>query len=126
MRQLDDVSRLTIANVDGEIPLFSRAPTGLDIVGVQPRFWGSIQDFLESYRYMTQRRLLTVRSNLGHSFWAWIPASTPAEVLTNIWGDDPPPLVGNTAGAAHPAPADDLPGPGGRLPRPRFIPGTRI
>ncbi len=85
---------MTIGNVLGEIPLYSRAPTGLDILGIEPQFWGTTQDFLESYRYMTQRRLLTVRSNLGIPFWAWIPASTPPEVMRNIWGDDPPPSWG--------------------------------
>jgi hypothetical protein len=94
VRQLDDVSHLTIANVDGEVPLYSRAPFGLDIVGIQPQFWGTSGDFLESYRYMVQRRLLTVRSNLGIPFWATIPASTPPEVMRNIWGDDPPPSWG--------------------------------
>jgi hypothetical protein len=94
LRQLDDVSRLAIASVDGEVPLYARAPTGLDIVGVQPRFWASAQDFLETYQYLTQRRLLTVRSNLGIPFWAWIPATTSPEVIRNIWGDDPPPSWG--------------------------------
>ena len=37
---------------------------------------------------------MTVRSNLGLLFWGWIPASTPAEVIRNIWGDDTPPSWG--------------------------------
>jgi len=90
----DDDSHLTIANVEGELPLFARAPSGLDIVGIQPRLWSTAQDFLESYDYLNQRRLLTVRSNLGALFWAWIPASTPPDVVRNIWGDDPPPSWG--------------------------------
>jgi len=90
----DDDSHLTIANVDGELPLFARAPSGLDMIGIQPRLWSSAQEFLESYDYLNQRRLLTVRSNLGGLFWAWIPASTPPEVMRNIWGDDPPPSWG--------------------------------
>jgi len=90
----DDDSHWTIANVDGELPLFARAPTGLDMVGIQTRLWSTAQDFLESYDYLNQRRLLTVRSNLGALFWAWIPASTPPEVMRNIWGDDPPPSWG--------------------------------
>jgi hypothetical protein len=94
VRQLDDVSHLTIANVDGEIPSYSRAPAGLDIVGIQPQFWAGSLDFLETYRYLVQRRLLTVRSKLDIPFWAWIPASTSPEVMRNIWGDDPPPSWG--------------------------------
>ena len=43
---------------------------------------------------MLQRRLLTVRSNLGGFFWAWIPATTPPEVVRNIWGDNTPPAWG--------------------------------
>ena len=95
IRGMDDkLSRLTTATIDGELEKYARAPLGLDLIGIQPRFWSSYEDFLESYEYLLQRRLLTVRSNLGIPFWAWIPASTPAEVLRNIWGDDPPPSWG--------------------------------
>ncbi len=90
----DDVSHLTLATVEGELGLFARAPTGLDMVAIEPRFWGGVQDLLECYRYMIQRRSLTVRSNLGLLFWGSIPASTPPEVTRNIWGDDTPPSWG--------------------------------
>ena len=36
----DDESHLVIANVEGELPLFARAPSGLDIIGIQPRIVG--------------------------------------------------------------------------------------
>jgi hypothetical protein len=90
----DDNSHLVTATVDGELPLYSRAPAGLDIIGIQPRLWGAAQSFLDNYQYLTQRRLLTVRSNLGGLFWAWIPATTPLEVTRNVWGDDTPPAWG--------------------------------
>ena len=61
----DDVSQLVTANVEGEFPLFARAPSGLDIIGIQPRMWGSCQNYLDVYEYMDQRKRLTVRSNLG-------------------------------------------------------------
>ena len=48
----------------------------------------------ETYSYFTQRKWLTVRSNLGGLFWAWIPAMTPPEVIRNIWGADTPPAWG--------------------------------
>ena len=47
------------------LPLYSRAPTGLDILGIEPRMWGAVQTLTETYSYLAQRRLLTVRSNLG-------------------------------------------------------------
>ena len=90
----DDGSHLVTANVEGELPLFARAPSGLDIIGFQPRMWATAQSLLESYEYLHQRRLLTVRSNLGSLFWAWIQAMTPPEVVRNIWGDNPPPPWG--------------------------------
>jgi hypothetical protein len=95
VRNLDDqVSRLTIATVEGDLGLFARAPSGLDMIAIEPQFWCASQDPLESYTYMVQRRSLTVRSNLGVLFWGWIPASTPALVTRNIWGDDTPPAWG--------------------------------
>ncbi len=90
----DDDSHLVTANVEGELPLFARAPLGLDVIGFQPRMWASAQTLLESYEYLHQRRLLTVRSNLGGLFWAWIQAMTPPEVVRNIWGDNTPPPWG--------------------------------
>jgi hypothetical protein len=95
IRGMDEkVSRLSTATVDGELERFSRVPLGLDMIGIQPRLWSSAQNFLESYEYLFQRRLLTVRSNLGGIFWAWIPAAAPPEVVRNIWGDDTPPSWG--------------------------------
>ena len=90
----DDASRLTLASVDGDLGLFARAPSGLDMIGIEPQFWCVSRDFLETFAYMSQRRSLTVRSNLGVLFWGWIPASTPALVTRNIWGDDTPPAWG--------------------------------
>ena len=90
----DDVSHLTLATAVGDLGLFARAPSGLDMIGIEPRFWAGTQDLFETYRYMSQRRLLTVRANLGLLYWGWIPASTPAEVVRNIWGDDTPPSWG--------------------------------
>ena len=90
----DDVSQLVTANVEGEFALFARATAGLDIIGIQPRMWASCQNFLDIYEYMEQRKRLTVRSNLGSFFWAWVPAMTPPEVIRNIWGDNAPPSWG--------------------------------
>ncbi len=94
MRELDDVSHLLTATVEGDLPSYARTPTGLDMVGIQPRFWASSQSFPETFQYLLQRKRLTVRSNVGGLFWAWIPASAPPEVVRNIWGEDPPPAWG--------------------------------
>jgi hypothetical protein len=90
----DDESHLTMGNVDGEVPLFARAPSGLDMIGIAPHLWGAALEPMESYAYFNQRKLLTVRANLGGLFWAWIPASCPPEVVKNIWGYDTPPPWG--------------------------------
>ena len=95
VRNLDEPdSSLTLAGVDGELGLFARAPAGLDMIGIEPRFWGTSSQMLETYAYLNQRRSLTVRSNLGLLFWAWIPAYTRPDVIKNIWGDDTPPSWG--------------------------------
>ena len=39
----DDVSHLVTANVEGELPLFARAPSGLDMIGIQPRMWAPLR-----------------------------------------------------------------------------------
>ncbi len=43
---------------------------------------------------LASRKRLTVRSNVGALFWAWIPATSTPEVMRNIWGEDPPPAWG--------------------------------
>ncbi len=90
----ENLSHLATATIDGELAQYARAPLGFDLIGIRPRLWSSARNFLESYEYLLQRRLLTVRSNLGSLFWAWIPASAPPEVVRNIWGDDTPPSWG--------------------------------
>jgi len=95
MRQLPaEFSRITTGLVDGDLPLFSRAPGNLDTIGIQPPLWASSQDFRESLEFLKQRRQLTSRSNLGGLFWAWIPVTAPPIVRANIWGDDVPPAWG--------------------------------
>ena len=45
MRQLPaEYSRLTTAEVDGDLPLYSRAPGNLDTIGIQPLLWASVHD----------------------------------------------------------------------------------
>ena len=81
----------TTGIVDGDLPLYARAPGNLDTIGIQPLLWGSAQDLQESFKFLDQRRRLTARSNPGAMYWAWIPASAPPIVPRNIWGDDAPP-----------------------------------
>ena len=66
----DDVSHLTLGNrPEGDLGLFARAPSGLDMIAIEPQVLGCVgRDPLESYRYMCQRKLMTVRSNLGLLF----------------------------------------------------------
>jgi hypothetical protein len=92
LRKLDDSdSHLGLASVVGDLRLFARAPVGLDMIAIKPRFWGASEGLLENYAYLLQRRESTVGSNLGALFWAWIPAVAPPGVERNIWGDDTPP-----------------------------------
>lgn len=96
MRQLPpEFSRITTGLVDGDLPLYSRAPDDLDTIGVQPLLWASGQELRESLEFLRQRRRLTALSNAGGLFWAWIPATAPPIARANIWGDDVPPAWGN-------------------------------
>ena len=88
------LSHLATATVDGDLPQYARAPTGTDLIGIEPRLWSSVQNPLEAYDFLIQRRLLTYQSNLGNLFWAWLPVSASPEVMRNIWGDDTPPSWG--------------------------------
>jgi hypothetical protein len=95
MRQLPaEYSRLTTAIVDGDLPLFARAPGNLETIGIQPLFWASAQELMENMVFLNQRRRLTALSKLGALYWAWIPVSAPPIVRENIWGDDVPPAWG--------------------------------
>ncbi len=85
--QDEDAPRLATALVDGDLPLFARAPVGLDVVGVSVPGWGGSQAPLEIFQYLIQRKWLTARSNLSAPFMAWIPAAAPPEAVRNIWGE---------------------------------------
>src|SRR5262249_38859959 len=95
MRGLDDDdSHLATATVEGELRLYARSPSNLDILGIQPRVWGTSQSLLDGLDYLNQRRALTIRSNPEAFLWAWISATPAPEVSRNIWGDDVPPAWG--------------------------------
>jgi hypothetical protein len=87
-------SHFATATVEGELRLFGLAPSNLDILGIQPRIWGTSQSFLDGLAYLGQRRAILVRSNPRAPLWAWIPTSPAPEVSRNIWGDDTPPSWG--------------------------------
>jgi hypothetical protein len=84
-------SRLTTATVSGEFYKYARAPRGLDMIGVRPLSWGAMQDPLDTYRYLSQRRVLTTRGNPGGLYWAWVDATPPPLVRTAVWGLETPP-----------------------------------
>ncbi len=86
-----DAARLTTANVSGEFYKYARAPRGLDMIGVRPLSWGAMQDPLDTYAYLSQRRALTTRGNPGGLFWAWIDVTPPPAVRAAVWGLESPP-----------------------------------
>ncbi len=95
LRELgEDTPRLASAGVDGDLPLFARAPVGLDLIGIAAPAWGGSQSPLEILQYLTQRKWLTARSNLSSLFFAWIEATAPEPAARAIWGDDSRPTHG--------------------------------
>ncbi|AGA29276.1 hypothetical protein [Singulisphaera acidiphila] len=89
-----DVSHLTTAGVDGELPLFANGPKRLSIMTISPNAWGSAQEPIDTYRFLKQRRDLTALDNPDGLFFAWLPASPPLSVQASIWGRDQPPSWG--------------------------------
>ena len=71
-------SHLATAILDGEHRVYARSPSNLDVIGVQPKVWGTSQSIQDGYTYLAQRRDLTVQSNPEALFWAWIPSADPA------------------------------------------------
>ena len=75
----DEYSHLTTAMVDGDLPLFARAPGNLDTIGIQPLLWASGQDLMESMAFLNQRRRLTALSKLGALLLGVDPGLGPAD-----------------------------------------------
>jgi hypothetical protein len=95
MRQLPGgISRITTARVDGDLPFYSRPPSNVEMMGIQPLLWASGQELRESLEFMRQRRRLTTQTNPKGFFWAWLPAAASPIVRANIWGEDAPPAWG--------------------------------
>ena len=90
-----DVPRLSTATVDGEFRLYSRPPGNLDVIGLDLPIWGTSRTLTDGLTYIKQRRDLIARMSLEALFWAWLPATTPPEVVRNIWGTDDVPPWGN-------------------------------
>lgn len=84
-------SKLTVGLVDGELPLFARAPSNIDTIGVRLNHWAASQHPSELLQFLLQRRRLTTRANAGQLFWAWIPTTSSPDLMRNIWGEAPPP-----------------------------------
>ena len=87
-------SRLTLGLVDGDLPLYARAPANLDTVGVRLSHWAASQDPGEFLQFLLQRRRLTTKANAGQLFWAWIPTTASPTLRRSIWGEAPPPAWG--------------------------------
>jgi hypothetical protein len=91
----DGAGRPTTGTVAGLFRPYSQAGRGLDLIGVEPAAWGTVQDPLDTYRYLDQRRNLTALDRPLGLFWAWVPAATPPEFRAAIWGRDVPPTWGD-------------------------------
>jgi|GEM_PF-1070888 len=89
-----NISHLTLGSVDGELPRFANPPKNLSILATSPNAWGSAQEPLDTYKYLKQRRTLTATNNPNGLFFAWLPATAPAEIKSSIWGLDTPPAWG--------------------------------
>ncbi len=89
-----DIPTLATATVSGEFRLYSRAPTNLDVIGLDLPFWGTGTSFGEGLGYIRQRRDILAARSLEPLFWGWLPATTPPSVVRNIWGTDEVPEWG--------------------------------
>ncbi len=85
---------LVTATIDGDLPRYAQAPKNMDVIGIQPKYWGASQEPLEALDYLIQRKNLTLINNPTQTFFAWLPARASRDVVRNIWGDDKPPAWG--------------------------------
>jgi hypothetical protein len=94
VHERDDEPSLATATVDGEVNLYSRTNSKLDVIGVDLPIWGTSESFVDGLEYLKQQRNASARSNAEAMFWAWLPAAPSPVVTRNIWGTDAVPPWG--------------------------------
>ena len=87
-------SGLTTGTVSGMLPEYARIPENLDVLGIPTAAWATMQEPLELYQFLEQRRFLTARSNTDALIVAHLDATPPPIYQESIWGTDPPPSWG--------------------------------
>jgi hypothetical protein len=87
--------KLATGTVVGHFRQYAQSGRSLDLIGVNPAAWGTVQDPIDTISYLDQRRKLTALDNLQGSFWAWVPASAPVAFREAVWGRDTPPSWGD-------------------------------
>ncbi len=87
-------SRLTTGTIAGMFPAYGLFGNNLDLMGVEIDAPGRMEDPIDTYRYLSQRRDLTATSNPNGVFLAWVPARSSQVIRTAVWGVDVPPEWG--------------------------------
>ncbi len=87
-------SPLTTGTVVGMLPEYARVPENLDVIGIPTVGWATMQESIEMYQYLQQRRNLTTRANPDTLLWAQLDATPPPIYQESIWGVDEPPSWG--------------------------------
>jgi hypothetical protein len=85
---------LATGTVVGDFANHAMTGRSLDLIGVDPRWWGSCLEPLDVLEYYKQRRDLTALWNASIPYWAWVDAGVPPSVRAAVWGTDVPPPWG--------------------------------
>lgn len=94
IRKQTGIAPLSSGEVVGALSKFARRPDHLDILGVRPMGWGTMQSPTEMFDYLRQRNDLTVLENADAFIYSTITMSAPPLYKEAIWGKDKPPSWG--------------------------------
>ena len=116
----DDTSRLVTATVDGELALYARARTGLDILGIEPRMWAAMPNLNETYSYFTYAQVADRSIESRGLILGLDPGHDSSRGHSQYLGWRHSAFMGNTAGSARATASHDLSRAHGRLSRDRI------
>ena len=94
LRKSSTYSGISGGEVSGLFENYARKPDHIDLLGVRPFGWGTMQEPTETFDYLKQRSNLTALENADTLYYCWLPMNPPAVFREAIWGRDRPPSWG--------------------------------
>lgn len=94
LRKETGFSGLSTGEVSGLFGNYARKPDHVDLIGVRPFGWGTMQQPLETFDYLKQRENLTTLENADALIYCWVPMIAPPVFKEATWGRDRVPSWG--------------------------------